>query len=161
MTQQHRIIPSRVGIEFLEGQLFMAKVFECPVGQLITAALMITGNNTICFQVVFSPSFSQQSINGLALTDVRDNDGVGTASRQIKLVSVIHQTAVNRPPEAIPGFALTSELDILPIVHFPGTIPDPFFIGDPLRQGLDILIQLAAIPFRAECSSVSEGIGPG
>ncbi len=45
MTHQHHIIPGRVGGKPFEGQLFMAKILDGPIGQFVTAAFVITGHN--------------------------------------------------------------------------------------------------------------------
>ena len=47
MTDEHHIIPGRVGRKPLEWQLLMAEILQRPVGQFVTAAFMITGNQSI------------------------------------------------------------------------------------------------------------------
>ena len=123
MAQQHRIIPNRIRIEPLERQLLMAEVFQRPVCQLITATFMIASNNPVCFQIVLSTNFLQQRINVLTLADIGNYNRIGSTSRQIDLVAVIDQSAIDSSPKSIPGFAFTSKLNILPIVFFAGTIP--------------------------------------
>ena len=52
MTDQHHIIPGRVGRKPLEGQLLMAKILYGPVGQFVTAAFVITGDKPVGRQIV-------------------------------------------------------------------------------------------------------------
>ena len=41
MTDQHHIIPGRVGSKQLEWQLLMAEILQRPVGQFVTAAFIV------------------------------------------------------------------------------------------------------------------------
>ncbi len=142
MAQQHRIIPSCIRVEPLERQLLVAEVFQRPVCQLVTATFMVAGNNPVCFQVVLSANSFQQRIDVLSLADIGNNDRIGSASRQIDLITVIDQPAIDSSSESIPGFAFTSKLNILPVVFFAGTIVNPHFICRRAGNSLDIFIQL-------------------
>ena len=113
MTQQHRIIPSCIRVELLEWQLLMAEVFQGPVCQLVTATFMVAGNNAVCFQIVFSSNFFEQCIDLLTLANIGDDNRIGPASRQIDLIAIIDQPAIDSSSEPVPGFAFTSKLNIL------------------------------------------------
>ena len=142
MTQQHRIIPRRIGIELFKRQLFMTEVFQCPIGQLIPAALMVAGNNAVCLQITPCPGFFDQGIDVPALPDIGDDHRVGATSGQIKLIIVIHQAAVNCPSETVPVVTPAAKLNILPATLFAQFVPAPGIRCTGKR--FDISVQLPA-----------------
>ena len=113
MARQHRIIPGSIGIESFERQLLMTEIFQGPVCRFITASLMVAGNNSVRLQIVFCSNFFQKRIDILALADIGDDNRIGSTPRQIKLVAVTDQSAVNSASEPVPGFAFTSKINIL------------------------------------------------
>ena len=70
MTNQHTVIPCRVGIEFFKRQLFVSEILKRSVGQLITAAFMIATDNAGRIQITIESRCFQQGINGLSLADI-------------------------------------------------------------------------------------------
>ena len=145
MTHQHHIIPGCVGGKPFEGQLFMAKILYCPVGQFVTAAFVIAGDKPVGRQISKRSGVFKKPVNRLTLPDVGDDDRVRSATRQIKLIAVImHQTTIDGPPKTLPVPLSTAKLGILPgflfckLKSFP-----PVFI--PIGGYLfDVLVHLAA-----------------
>jgi hypothetical protein len=54
------------------------------------------------FKVIISSSSLEHRIDLLALADIGDDRRIGTAPRQVKLIAVVDQSAVNRPSELLP-----------------------------------------------------------
>lgn len=127
MTQQHRIVPGRIGIEFLKRQLLVAKVLQSPIGQFITAALMVAGNHAVGLQISLGTGFFKQGVDALALADIGDDYRVGSTSGQVKLIAVIDQPAVNRSSETVPVVTLAAEINIFPAIFPARVIPAPGF----------------------------------
>ena len=92
MTDQHRIIPARVGGKPFEGQLFMAKILYGPVGQFVTAAFVIAGDKPVGCQISQRANVFKKPVNRLTLPDIGDDDRVRSVTRQ-KLPS--HLNLVN------------------------------------------------------------------
>ena len=144
MTQQHQIIPGGIGVEPFKRQLLVAKVLQCPVGQFITAAVMITGDNGIGAQILGRSGRFEPIIDLLPLADVGDNDSVRPTAGKVKLMAVIEQTAVQRPSEDFPVTASGAKFDILPGLFFTRrkSVPQP--IVGVCGQGLDVLVNFTA-----------------
>ena len=145
MTDQHHIIPGRVGCKPLEGQLLMAKILYGPVGQFVTATFVIAGDKPIGRQVVRRPGFFQHPVDGLALTNVGDDDRIRAKTRQIKLVAVImHQAAKYGPSKPLPTSLPATELGILPGVFLAGFKPFPLAVVPGGGHLFDVFIHFAA-----------------
>ena len=144
MTQQHRIIPCRVGIEFLEGQLFMTKVFQRPVGQFVTASIVIAGHDSCGLDVMGGPGCFEHSVDRLTLANVGDHDGIGPKTRQMELMAFIEQTAVYRSPKTLPVTSPAPVFNILPSVFVARTKPLPYTIIQLSNHGFDVLVYLTA-----------------
>jgi len=82
MTDEHRIIPCRIWDKSLKWQLFMAEVFQGSIGQLVTAAFMVAGNDGLRLQIKFSPGLFEQFIDWLSLPKVGNDNRVGPTTRQ-------------------------------------------------------------------------------
>ena len=63
ITEQHQIVPCGISIEFLERQLFMAKVFQCQVGQFIITPSMVRAKDTVSMDPVFFTGLAELIIN--------------------------------------------------------------------------------------------------
>ena len=103
----------------------MAKIFQCPVGQLVITTFMIAVNYTTGLQIVFSADLFEQGIDMLSLADIANDNRIGTTSRQIALAFITEQATVNSHPESFPVISFAAKLNIFPTVFFPGIIPGP------------------------------------
>ena len=144
MTQQHQIIPGGVGVEPFKGQLLVAEVLQCPVGQFITAAVMITGNNGIGAQILGSPGRFEPVVDLLPLANVGDNDSVRTTAGKVKLMAVIEQTAVQRPSEEVPAATPGAKFDIVPSLFFARRKSAPQSGLGVCGQCLDVFVNFTA-----------------
>lgn len=144
MTDQHRIIPGGIGIQPLEGQLLVAKILQSAVGQLVTTAIMVAGNNTICFQIILSPGPFEHHIDGLSLADIGGDNRIGTATGQIELTAIMDEPTEKDSPEPIPIASSASEFNILPGLFFLGVKLLPALGGVLACHFLDALIHLPA-----------------
>jgi len=86
---------------------------------------MVAGNKTIGLEIIPGTGFFQQTIDRLTLANVGNENRARSAARQIELVAIIDQSAVDGPQEPIPGFSFATRLVRFPIIFFPGTIPRP------------------------------------
>ena len=146
MTDKHCVIPGCVGSEALEGQLFVAKIFQRPVGPFIAATFMITSDKPSCDQIIHRTGFFKHAVDCLALTDVGDDDdGIGTKARKVKLLAVImHQSAKDRTPKRFPVALPATELDILPCFLLAGFKSFPLGLIPVICHLFDVFIHFAA-----------------
>ena len=82
ITEQHQKAPCCISIEFLERQLFMAKVFQCPVGQFIITPSMVRAKDTESLDPVFFTGLEELIINCISHTHVRDDNAVKAQAKQ-------------------------------------------------------------------------------
>jgi len=118
MSKQHGIIPGRIGIKPLEGQLFMPEILQRPVGQFVTTTFMVTSDDGVYFQIIFCTGFFKHCINRLSLSDVGDDNCIRPESWKIQLVPIVCQTAVNSTPEFFPVASLAAKLSVFPKALF-------------------------------------------
>ena len=144
MTQQHRIIPGGIGIEPFEGQLFMAEIFQRTVGQLITATIVVAGDDGFRLKIMCGAGRFEHPIDRLTLADVGDHDGIGPAARQMKLMALIEQTAIYSPPEALPVAPPGAVFKIFPGVFLVGTKTMPPAIVHLANHGFDVVVHFTA-----------------
>ena len=76
------------------------------------------------------------------MADIGNDNRIGPASRQIALVVMTDQAAVNSPSELRPVIPFAAKFNIFPAVFFSGIIPGPRSIKDT-GQSLDVFIHLA------------------
>ena len=76
ITEQHQIVPCCISIEFLERQLFMSKVFQCPVGQFTITPSMVRAKDTVSLDPVFFTRSAELIINSISHTQVCDDNAV-------------------------------------------------------------------------------------
>ena len=95
ITDQHQKAPCCISIEFLERQLFMAKVFQCLVGQFIITPWMVRTKDTVSLGTVFFTGLSELIINSISHTYVRDDNAVRAQAEQTKLSIAFNQSAVD------------------------------------------------------------------
>ena len=76
ITEQYQIVPCGISIGFLERQLFMAKVFQCPVGQFIITLSMLRAKDTESLDPVFFTRSAELIINSISHTQVCDDNAV-------------------------------------------------------------------------------------
>ena len=144
MTQQHRIIPGGVGVKHFKGQLLVTEVLQRPVGQFITAAVMITGNNGIGTQILVSVGRFEPLVDLLPLADVGDDDRIRPTAGKVKLLVVIEQPAVQRPSENCPAATPGAKCDILAGLFCVRRTPLPQPIVGVGSQCLDVLVNFTA-----------------
>ena len=141
----NHIVPCRVGREPLEGQLLMAEILQRPVDQLVAAAVVIAGDQSVGCQIVQRPGVFEKPVDGLTLPDIGDDDRVRAATRQKILGAVVvHQPAIDGPSKPLPVALPAPELGVLPSFLFRGfeSLP-PLFI--PIGGDLfDVFVHLAA-----------------
>ena len=144
ITQQHQIIPGGIGDEPFKRQLLVAKVIQCPVGQFITAAVMITGDNGISAQILGSPGHFEPMIALLSMADVGDNDSVRPTAGKVKLLAVIEHTAVQRPSKGLPVTTPEAKFNILPSLFIARRKSAPQPVFGVCGQGLDVFVNFTA-----------------
>jgi len=123
MANQHHILPDCVRSKSCKRELFISKIFQGTVGQLIAATDMVTGKNGGSAQIFRGlPSLLKKFINASAKTEISDNDGIRPGTGKPQLRAMVDQSAVQGPAKHIPAIAFAAKLCILPDIFFAGFV---------------------------------------